>query len=886
MEHEKKSSIRIKISNLLKGDPKIQQILSKYKDNPEMISDALDFIMGDIVEELSPFKIEPVPPREFLESPYYCGKNPITGEGPATTMYEMLKKDFCAVHDFDSGIREVVLTGCVDVDSIICESDGGLVRLVDRIGQDKDVLVLMDKMETSPTTNSRYSGCMDVHKIVLENGMEVIATPDHKLEACVGGILKWVPCGELNVGDHVKTVGYIPTSGNNVVSGNELVELLDFPLFAQKEIPQKICKTTTHVIRMYLVELFKKYAVYDKHNNFSFILVPTEFFGRQLQLLLLRLRIKTKFLKNNDEFIVKFNGYIDDEIDYCKVVKSEKMKEKCHVGDIGAFNGNRFIANGISVHNSIGYGKSFFMELGLLWNLYVLSCFKAPQKYFGLSLASKLAVMVISITEKQAKKNIYGSVKEMIKVVPYFIENFMFDVKRSTDSLIFPRNIEFFNGTSAQSSTIGLNIYAACLDEANFFKVIQQSKRSQASEGEFNEALTLYNSLLRRQDSRFLKEGRKPGTLYVGSSRVYPNDFTEQRIRLAKEAGDKSTYVLDYNLWKVCRERYSKEEFSVEVGGLNRRSRVLVGDETDVAGDIVRIPMDFYDKFKKDVDNALREIAGIAVYSVQPFFGNSEKIGEMFDHTMQRTFSVDRACLSPKNEYMMVEKVVYHPIPHPTKPRYVGVDLGLKKDKAGLVMGYVESMENVTREFFNDETGEFEKVVERMPKIVIELVLQIYPESEFGEIEFSRIRALIFLLKRIGYRIKYASADGYQSADTQQILRRKGILFDYISMDKTPEPYETLRATIYENRLRCIYHSVLEEELNQLERNYITGKVDHNNHFTKDISDALGQVVYNCHKNSEYADEALLPRTAINDNVVPEENLEEYLKEFDAWARK
>jgi hypothetical protein len=115
----------------------------------------------------------------------------------------------------------------------------------------------------------------------------------------------------------------------------------------------------------------------------------------------------------------------------------------------------------------------------------------------------------------------------------------------------------------------------------------------------------------------------------------------------------------------------------------------------------------------------------------------------------------------------------------------------------------------------------------RLPIVRVEMLLQIYPEAEFGEVELSRVRFLIFKLKKLGYRIKYASADGFQSADMQQILRRNGINFDYISMDKTTEPYETFRTAMYENRIKCIYHPVLEDELNRLERNYISDKIDH-----------------------------------------------------------
>lgn len=484
---------------------------------------------------------------------------------------------------------------------------------------------------------------------------------------------------------------------------------------------------------------------------------------------------------------------------------------------------------------SIGYGKSFFMELSILWQVYVLSCLKNPQKYFKLAQASKISIMIISVTEKQSKKNIFATVKNMITAVPYFNDNFMFDKDRASESLLFPNNVEVFNGTSAQSSAIGLNIYSATLDEANFFKKVSKSKRAQ-NNAVYDEALILYNSLKRRQESRFLKAGRKPGILYIGSSKVYPNDFTARRIKsakvLAEETGVEKTYIMDYNLWAVNRDEYSKEEFQVEIGGMNSRSRILVGNETDVKGKVISVPMDFYDKFYGDIDNSIRDIAGEALFTVMPFIGNKNKIADMWDESIDRVFSVDEATLSPKPKWLAIEYIIRNrKIRHPERPRYVAVDIGLKHDKFGFAMGYIKDMVMIKREYLNHETGNMDFIEERLPHVEIEMILKVKKEEEFGEVELSRVRFLIFQLIKQGYKIRYFSADGFQSADMQQILRRKGIKFEYISMDRTPEPYECLRDAIYQDRLSCIYHQSLEKELNELERDYSkAGKIDHPPH--------------------------------------------------------
>jgi len=534
---------------------------------------------------------------------------------------------------------------------------------------------------------------------------------------------------------------------------------------------------------------------------------------------------------------------------------------------------------------SIGWGKSFFMSLGLIWNAYILSCLKQPQLYFKLSAESKIAIMIISITEKQAKKNMYSNCKEMVKAIPYFQENFMFDPKRAADSLIFPNNIELFSGTSTESSTIGLNIYSAALDEANFFKVIQQSKRARESSGEFDEAMTLYYSILGRQESRFLKQGLKPGVLYLGSSNVYPDDFTEKRSKAASDSGSKSTYVMNYNQWNVCREKYGPEEFTIELGGLNKSNRILRGYEEDVTGEVIKVPMDLKHAFEKDLDNSLRNIAGIALYSVQPFFGDRAKVHDMFDESLPKIFSVELATLSPKREFVMSERILKHEILNKLQTRYIATDIGLKKDLLGFALGHISEIRIVEREICNDLSGEIEIIKEKLPVVTIDMLLSVKKEDEFGEVEIQNLIKLVYSLKKYGYKIRYSSADGFQSAHMQQIYKRNGIQNEYISMDRTTEPYEVFRSAVYDGRVKCPYNARLEEELIRLEKDYVNNKVNHNKRSTKDLADAVGQLVYNCHINMHFFDESLMGSTTVSDTSTSLDEYDQIIENFNKLVR-
>lgn len=510
---------------------------------------------------------------------------------------------------------------------------------------------------------------------------------------------------------------------------------------------------------------------------------------------------------------------------------------------------------------SIGWGKSFMIEIGLLWQLYQLSCLKSPQRFYNLAPDSPIGIIIISITEKQGKRNIFDTVKGMINRSPYFCDNFMYNKKKQADSLIFPNKIELFPASSSHSANIGLNLFSGGMDEVNFFRKIKNSKKSESGTGIFDAARTLYRSLRRRLDSRFMKHGKTPGILYLGSSRVYPNDFTSEHITKSEEieqkTGKKIVYVMDYNQWTVNRSAYSKEEFQVEIGDLNRRSRILTKHDKPV-GKVINVPMDFYDKFEADIENSIRDIAGYGIHAIQPFIGNKDKIIGMFDDTLPRVFSVDVATLSPKAEYISVEYLMNKPV-DPGKSRYIAQDIGLRKDSFGYAMGYIDGYKKMKREFFNNETQQLETYEERLPICVVELVLEIRPEKEFGEVEIARVRNLIYQSIKRGYKIRRASADGFQSKDMEQQLKRNGIKAEYISMDRTPEPYETFRTAMYDGRIRCVYHPKLEIELNDLERDYSkNGKIDHPPYSSKDLADAVASLVYNMHIDPIYTTDDLM----------------------------
>lgn len=83
--------------------------------------------------------------------------------------------------------------------------------------------------------------------------------------------------------------------------------------------------------------------------------------------------------------------------------------------------------------------------------------------------------------------------------------------------------------------------------------------------------------------------------------------------------------------------------------------------------------------------------------------------------------------------------------------------------------------------------------------------------------DISKIRERIYDLRALGFSIQLVTLDGYQSKDFTQILRKKGIKADYLSVDRTVDAYNILKEAFMESRIDVPYYEPLDRELTRLE---------------------------------------------------------------------
>jgi len=203
---------------------------------------------------------------------------------------------------------------------------------------------------------------------------------------------------------------------------------------------------------------------------------------------------------------------------------------------------------------AIGTGKTTIALFTTAYQLYLLSCLKDPHRLFNLDPSSEIVFAFQSLNKMLAKSIDYERFRAMLTRSPYFNQFFPFN-KKITSEMTFPHRIVVRPLSGDVNAAIGSNIFGAILDEINFMARVEESK-SAVDGGLFDQAVEMYNSIVRRRKSRFMAAGgRLPGMVCLVSSKRYPGEFTDRKQLEACEelacTGKTGIFVYDRTLWQI-----------------------------------------------------------------------------------------------------------------------------------------------------------------------------------------------------------------------------------------------------------------------------------------------------------------------------------------------
>lgn len=484
----------------------------------------------------------------------------------------------------------------------------------------------------------------------------------------------------------------------------------------------------------------------------------------------------------------------------------------------------------VILSGAIGTGKTTVAIAGSLYDLCKLTYLDHPQRKYKLIDSTVIAYAIINATMSLAKDVLFDQLIEWIEASPYFrtLGN------KSSGRTKFPKGIDIITG-SRFDQVMGRAIVGAILDELNF-----QNRVS-------NQAYDNYNSVRARIESRFLGRGGSwPAHLFLVSSKSDDTGWLQTHINAMREVP--TTKIVEYPIWHVleCKGIYSGEKFKVFIGDKARdpflidRPEQIIGMPDEL---IIDVPMEYYQNFKGDIFRSLQDLAGSGTWSFRNFISSVELIEECQIRENPVTKDIITLDFFDQSQ-RLIDFLLYERLAIDSRPRFIHIDIGLRKDKTGIACTRFDGFVNLKR--FDPRTGL--TMSTREPIYYTDFVMAIEPRPGH-EVPLYKIKALITDLRKREFPIAKVTVDGYQSANLRQDLELIGFEVDEVSVDKKKDPYLHFKNSILESRLNCVRHPILDNEL----RNLIDTdkKIDHKKDMSKDVSDALCGSIWTAYQNME-----------------------------------
>ncbi len=477
--------------------------------------------------------------------------------------------------------------------------------------------------------------------------------------------------------------------------------------------------------------------------------------------------------------------------------------------------------NLISAEWGKGGGKDSTVRVSAMRVAYLLMCLRSPQRYYKMPTDDSIHVLNIAYNAPQAQRAFFEPLTRMVRR-GWFKDR----AEPKRDTIEYDKNITAISGHSDAEAQEGLNIMLGVADEIDAFK----------AQGEMvglgnkaREASTSAESILKMIESS--AKSRFPRT-YKRVAISYPRYLGSTIQKLTAEGkednrlyGDSSVFFASgpYATWEVNPLR-SKEEFA--------------------------------DDYRKDPQEAAAKYECKPYRSQNSYFRNPQIFKQAVD-SEQQPVTVDYRVVETTSQTTKRTVRGWEPV-FTFAPDFVPIagaryamhgDLAIRGDRAGIAMSHVERWEE-RQEAVENAVGEIEWVHTTVPVLRNDFTIGFEAEisaidHEKGpdvilprEIQIRWARMLAFELIKRGFVIGSFTFDGYNSADTIQILNSHGIEAGRLSTDLKPELWKTPKDVASEARLRMPWSLLLFNELEGLSQ-MDNGKVDHPPSGSKDLADAF-----------------------------------------------
>ena len=529
--------------------------------------------------------------------------------------------------------------------------------------------------------------------------------------------------------------------------------------------------------------------------------------------------------------------------------------EKTRCIEVSNTNGLYITDDKIVTHNS---------TISVLMNAYLSVLFALmhkPYKYYGYAPSTVFTLVYGGWSQKKASELLLEPLLNLLRSSPYFEQCRTWEDMIKANKLFYESNgpidkiywtrasptseLMFSNGlnvkiVSSAGDILGQNIIAGTLSELAFFR----------DNGWPDSRITTFLTKLRdRIDSR-MKKNYISRFILDSSPNTLESPIDDWIWNVATK--DPSIKIFSGARWKFFKDDFDincyeddgitiKEDwdynFPMFKGG-NGMSPHIIRSEVEYKNtdrlDVVWCPktgagVSMYDKAEMDPIEFLKDWAGIPSGTADRIFYQSKFIDDVFDNNLRNIYMSITAPAEEEPEHLIWNQIrdqffnkvfdKYYFYYEPHLSRVLSVDQSISGDATCISVSHVERSKDL------NENGEYNKIY------VVDFTCVIIPKG--GLINLDAIKFFIYDLINLGnMNIRHVSFDSFQSEAQRQWLKRHGINVDYISVDRTNEPYLNFIDYVFHGRVKCGKNIFLKNNMKSLKmskRKSGSTKIDHMN---------------------------------------------------------
>ena len=467
-------------------------------------------------------------------------------------------------------------------------------------------------------------------------------------------------------------------------------------------------------------------------------------------------------------------------------------------------------------------GKTSTAVSMMCYMLYLLMCYRNPQRYFGLKEVSRATVAFANLTKELAEGVAFREFNDTLQKSPWFNRHGTFTNSARRPIFIPEGNQIELVAASDAAHVLGMQLWALLQDEVNFSKAgVKDISISKAH------MKHIYDTANARITGTFKLGGKIYGKMFTCSSKNTDNDYLSDHIEKQLDSGNTHLYLYDKPQWEVLPAyRFGKEKFYITVGDRYKRGFVVADENADEAHlqeyrdqgyKVLEVPADYKPNFKSDYDIALRDIAGISVVGAMGFI-TQEMITPNISETRKNPFYLDYYEIGIQDNFTLEQYFHIEAVPPELRRLLMNIhiDFAETSDHIGISGVVRDGDKNV-----------IDPLTEK--KITMPYFRQIFQVAigapRGDRMSFQKVINFIVWLKKNGFNIGIISTDQYQSSYVRENLTQQGFTCEKISVDKTEDPYIGLRNLMQDQRLELVKHDLQEIELINLQR--VNGIINH-----------------------------------------------------------